>query len=91
MMSKSDSERHSEYHGMYWKVQCSGIGPITRINDVPGEPRGARLTPGSGSTPLKLRGRSAEASTQACACYREVRNLHPFLYINSMVIRTIRL
>jgi hypothetical protein len=44
MMSKSDSERHSEYHGMYWKVQCSGIGPITRINDVPGEPRGARLT-----------------------------------------------
>jgi hypothetical protein len=28
---------------MYWKVQCSGIGPITRITDVPGEPKGARL------------------------------------------------
>jgi hypothetical protein len=38
---RSDSERH----GTYWKVQCSGIGPIARVTDVPGESRGASLTP----------------------------------------------
>jgi hypothetical protein len=37
-------KNNSERHRMYWKVQCSGIGPITRITDVPGGPRGARLT-----------------------------------------------
>jgi hypothetical protein len=37
---RSDSERHRRY----WKVQCSGIGPITRVTDVPGGSRGARLT-----------------------------------------------
>jgi hypothetical protein len=30
--------------GKYWKVQCSGIGPITRVTDVPGGSRGAGLT-----------------------------------------------
>jgi hypothetical protein len=39
-----DVERDSERHRRYWKVQCSGIGPITRSTNVPGEPRGAGLT-----------------------------------------------
>jgi hypothetical protein len=36
----SDSERH----GTYWKVQCSGIGQITRITGVLGGSRETRLT-----------------------------------------------
>jgi hypothetical protein len=41
-----DLERDSERHRMHWrKYRASGIGPITRITDVPGESRGARLTP----------------------------------------------
>jgi hypothetical protein len=35
---------NSERHRMYWNVQCSGIGPIMGITDVPGDIRGARLT-----------------------------------------------